>query len=297
MTNFPWFRVYSEIVGDSKIQRISKKTGKPEGLVLAIWVTLLAWANKSKDRGRVEITEGEPYGLEDLTRATGFPRKTVQAVLLEMINLRMVDFEEETLTFVISNWSNRQFPSDNSTERVKKHRLTNRETLHETLHDTSLETSHESTMKRFGNAPDTDTDIDTELDTDTEAEEEEERADTRSKEKQKAAAAVFKLYETEIGVITSTIADDIKSALEDYPAEWFERAFQESARQNKRSWKYALAILKRWKVEGFQSNTKPKDQPKYEKGYKAINGEMVPVWLDVKGVEYFTDPTKAMLNV
>lgn len=80
-------------------------------------------------------------------------------------------------------------------------------------------------------------------------------------EKKGAVAQVFKAYEREIGVITSTISNDINDCLDDFPAEWFDAAFQEAARQNKRSWKYALAILKRWKAEGFQSNSRA-DPPK-----------------------------------
>ncbi len=65
--------------------------------------------------------------------------------------------------------------------------------------------------------------------------------------------SIFQSYEAEIGAITPTIANEIKTALADYPPGWFQEAFRESARNNKRNWRYALAILKRWKVEGFQS--------------------------------------------
>jgi len=67
--------------------------------------------------------------------------------------------------------------------------------------------------------------------------------------------SIFKSYEGEIGSITPSIADDIKTAMEVYPSDWFEEAFREAARNNKRNWRYALAILKRWKVEGFQMNS------------------------------------------
>jgi len=65
--------------------------------------------------------------------------------------------------------------------------------------------------------------------------------------------SIFTSYEAEIGAITPTIANEIKNALADYPPGWFQEAFRESARNNKRNWRYALAILKRWKAEGFQS--------------------------------------------
>jgi DnaD/phage-associated family protein len=67
---------------------------------------------------------------------------------------------------------------------------------------------------------------------------------------------IFKLYESEIGPLTPMIADALKAAEKDYPADWLSMAFREAADHNKRSWKYAEAILKRWKVEGFAMNGK-----------------------------------------
>ena len=69
-------------------------------------------------------------------------------------------------------------------------------------------------------------------------------------------AVVFEVYENEIGLLTPFVAEEIKVALEDYPEEWIVKAIRESVAQNKRSWKYALAILKRWKVEGVDGNKK-----------------------------------------
>ena len=77
---------------------------------------------------------------------------------------------------------------------------------------------------------------------------------------------VFTVYSREIGPITPTISGEIIEAEKDYPEEWIIAALQESARQNKRNWRYALAILKRWKVDGFQSVNK---QPPKSNGSKS----------------------------
>jgi DnaD/phage-associated family protein len=69
---------------------------------------------------------------------------------------------------------------------------------------------------------------------------------------------VFGVYEREIGALTGMIAQELISAETEYPPGWIEQAIHEAATNNKRSWKYAQAILKRWKVEGFQSNNKTK---------------------------------------
>ena len=71
------------------------------------------------------------------------------------------------------------------------------------------------------------------------------------------AKNIFAIYEREIGPLTPMISDKLKQAESDYPAGWVEAALQEAALNNKRNWKYADAILKRWNVDGFQSRDKP----------------------------------------
>jgi DNA replication protein len=61
---------------------------------------------------------------------------------------------------------------------------------------------------------------------------------------------VFQLYEENIGPLTPIVAEELREAEVLYPVDWIEEAFRESALQNKRSWRYAEAILKRWATEG-----------------------------------------------
>jgi DnaD/phage-associated family protein len=61
---------------------------------------------------------------------------------------------------------------------------------------------------------------------------------------------VFALYEQNIGMLTPLIADELREAEQEYPAEWIEEAFREAVSLNKRSWKYIRAILERWRTEG-----------------------------------------------
>lgn len=71
---------------------------------------------------------------------------------------------------------------------------------------------------------------------------------------------IIKIYESEIGPITPIVADELTTAEKDYPPEWIADALKEASLNNKRSWKYALAILKRWKAEGRGSrNGKTKE--------------------------------------
>lgn len=61
---------------------------------------------------------------------------------------------------------------------------------------------------------------------------------------------IFKVYEQEIGALTPAVADKLTDAEKEYPDGWVADALKESALNNARNWKYAEAILRRWKSEG-----------------------------------------------
>jgi len=61
---------------------------------------------------------------------------------------------------------------------------------------------------------------------------------------------IFALYEQNIALLVPLMAEQLADAAEHYPAEWIEEAFREAIEQNKRSWSYIRAILRRWETEG-----------------------------------------------
>lgn len=61
---------------------------------------------------------------------------------------------------------------------------------------------------------------------------------------------IFALYEQNIGLLTPLLAEELKEAERDYPAEWIAEAIKLAVEHNKRSWRYARGILERWKREG-----------------------------------------------
>ena len=75
---------------------------------------------------------------------------------------------------------------------------------------------------------------------------------------------IFQLYEENIGILTPMVADELRAAEEEYPPEWVEAAIREAAAGNVRSWRYAAAVLERWKREGkgTRSSGKPERHPK-----------------------------------
>lgn len=70
----------------------------------------------------------------------------------------------------------------------------------------------------------------------------------------------YTTYENNIGSITSFIADGIDNWLKIYPENWIPAAIEEAVKNNARNFKYCDAILKRWAVDGFKSDKKPKKQ-------------------------------------
>jgi DNA replication protein len=63
---------------------------------------------------------------------------------------------------------------------------------------------------------------------------------------------IFALYERNIGILTPMISEVLRDAENTYPLSWVEEALQIAVENNKRSWRYVEAILKRWAVEGKQ---------------------------------------------
>jgi len=61
---------------------------------------------------------------------------------------------------------------------------------------------------------------------------------------------IFRLYEENIGTLTPMIAEELREAEQSYPLDWIEEAIRLAVQNNKRSWRYALAVLERWHREG-----------------------------------------------
>jgi DnaD/phage-associated family protein len=78
---------------------------------------------------------------------------------------------------------------------------------------------------------------------------------------------IFRLYEENIGPLTPLIADALKDAEDLYSAEWVGDAIELAVTNNKRSWKYSEAILKRWKEEGRGEKQDRRDPEKDHRKY------------------------------
>jgi len=72
----------------------------------------------------------------------------------------------------------------------------------------------------------------------------------------KELAAISRLYEANIGMLTPVVAERLRDVRARYPPEWFEEALKEAVASEHRNLKYIEAILERWRTEGFKSRTR-----------------------------------------
>lgn len=117
-----WFRCYTEIKRDRKLRRLP-----PEHRW--VWVVLMALAKESPLEGQLLISEDIPLTIDDIAdEAAVEPEDAAQAI--ERFKEQNMLYEEDGV-FVLANWDKRQFVSDTSTDRVRKHRQRKDETLQE----------------------------------------------------------------------------------------------------------------------------------------------------------------------
>ena len=87
----------------------------------------------------------------------------------------------------------------------------------------------------------------------------------------KVLGEVFKLYESEIGVISGKIKDEIILMYDDIPSNlrelWFDEAIGRAAGNNARTWNYCKAILKDWLEAGKMTTYRQKKDATVLEGY------------------------------
>lgn len=78
---------------------------------------------------------------------------------------------------------------------------------------------------------------------------------------------IFRLYEENIGALTPIIADRLREAEENYPAQWLDDAVSIAVENNVRRWRYIEAILSSWQEEGRNERTHQGDSEKDRRKY------------------------------
>ena len=134
-----WFRMYAEVLDDPKAQRLAPPLFKA-------WVNLLCLTAKH---------DGTLPPIEDIAFALRTDEKSAHTTVGKLMDAGLIDATETALQ--PHNWNGRQFKSDASNERVKRHRehratvARNADvTLHETPPETETETETDSVPNGTG---------------------------------------------------------------------------------------------------------------------------------------------------
>lgn len=106
-----WFRMYSEVRKDPKIQTLS-------GNLVKMWLNLMCFACEH---------EGYLPSAKEIAWELRAAQPKVEGELDDLIVARLIEPRAEG--YYMHNWNVRQFQSDTSTKRVKEHREKLRETL------------------------------------------------------------------------------------------------------------------------------------------------------------------------
>lgn len=147
-----WFRFYTEAISDKKLKRIARDMNEPMANVIGIWTIVLSMASDSPERGKLLISHDVPATIDDVSDAAGC---NVTETFLKLIVTGLVttDVTDDGHTvYVVAAWDKRQYESDSSATRVRRHR--EKKKAAKSNDDVTLQS-------RFSNAPDTDTDTDT----------------------------------------------------------------------------------------------------------------------------------------
>lgn len=90
----------------------------------------------------------------------------------------------------------------------------------------------------------------------------------------------FSAYENGINLISGHMAEVLKLAVEEYSDEWVVAAIDEAVENNKRSWRYIEAILKRWQVDGFKADMRTKQAAFTRKPSKSLSAGLDEILAD-----------------
>lgn len=143
-----WFRFYTEAISDKKLRRIARDNNESMAHVLGVWTIVLSMASDSPERGTLLISDEVPATIDDINDAAGCNvTATFQKLLVTGLVTVGVTDDGQTV-YTVPAWDKRQFESDSSAPRVKRHR--ERKKAAKMGENVTAE-------KRYGNAPDTDT--------------------------------------------------------------------------------------------------------------------------------------------
>ncbi len=140
MRKLPWFKLYTEIRTDPKMQALTDSEFR-------LWIYALCLASESKVRGVICMEEGLPYPPEVLAKAMGVEAKTWEKAVEQFVKLRLVAVQGDG-SILLLHFDCRQYdkPSD-LPEAVKERKKRYQERLKQ------AQTAKQTPQERLENAP------------------------------------------------------------------------------------------------------------------------------------------------
>lgn len=96
--------------------------------------------------------------------------------------------------------------------------------------------------------------------------------ESKVKEMDTETASVFSLFQNEIGIVSSVLADKLADDIEHYSAVWVREAIKIAVSKGKRNLDYAEGILSNWKANGYNPDQQPWSIEKRQKEISSDNG-------------------------
>lgn len=129
-----WYRAYEGTVTDAKLAEVALVAGCSRSVVIATWHAVLENAATVNDGGRIDVPSRR------IAAVLCEPFETIEAVMLGFETVGMITDSS------VAAWKRRQYESDSSTERSRKHRERKRN-------------SDATPVQRCATPPETETDI------------------------------------------------------------------------------------------------------------------------------------------
>ena len=157
-----WYRSHCGLVTDAKLAEAAVVAGCSRAVVIAAWHAILESCAEANDGGRFDTT------ARRVSAILAEPGDRIEAVFAAFVDLGMI------AAGCVTAWSRRQFESDSSTERSRKHREAKRSGELMRAHfvdppaagdrtpqpSTAAPPASATAVQRCATAPDTETDSD-----------------------------------------------------------------------------------------------------------------------------------------
>ncbi|TET41618.1 MAG: DnaD domain protein [Dehalococcoidia bacterium] len=207
----------------------------------AIWFKLLALAGDSPEPGKIEVAPSIPMTDEQIA---GVVKAPLSVWLRTKQRLQAPDVDKISVNqgiIHITNWEKYQAEADR-TEYMRQYMRDYRKGK-----TTGKPNSKQANSKQANSKPTDQT-----------------RGEGRGGEQSTITTAttsenlakISKLFEDNIGRLTSVIGERLKDIADKYPAGWFEEALKEAVELEHRNLKYIEAILERWRTDGYKAPKK-----------------------------------------